>query len=103
ERKLGFKDLSSLKKARIAAEREAQSMITQKQNSVERIREIDDRINVLNRQLKQDDYAKADERLYKKLIDKTISDLVCDDLNKYYKALDYAVTTFHRNKMEEIN
>lgn len=101
--RMGNVDYSTLKRTLIQTEREAQKLDTQKQNGLARIQEITERVNSINDELEQEEYSNAEKLYEKSFIEKTLSELLCDDLNMYYKALDNAITSFHKSKMEEIN
>ena len=38
-----------------------------------------------------------------KSVEIEVKKVICDDLNKYYAAQDWAIMQFHRQKMEQIN
>lgn len=96
-------DLASIKHLRIQAERDSQSLLTKKQACGERSIDINKRLMSLRKEMASSKYANVESKYRDKMIDKTLSELCCDDLNKYYKALDYSITTFHHTKMQEIN
>jgi DNA repair protein RAD50 len=48
-------------------------------------------------------YADADSKFRSHQIKLTTTELSCADLQRYYQALDRAVMSFHKMKMEEIN
>lgn len=48
-------------------------------------------------------YQSSEEALLKATIDALTTDLLCKDLNTYYRVLDKAVTTFHLRQMHSIN
>uniref|UniRef100_A0A8C5HJ58 Zinc-hook domain-containing protein n=1 Tax=Gouania willdenowi TaxID=441366 RepID=A0A8C5HJ58_GOUWI len=55
------------------------------------------------KQLREDQYDKADERYRNKMITMRTTELVIKDLDLYYKALDQTIMKFHSMKMDEIN
>ena len=48
-------------------------------------------------------YVNIDKRLSKQLVELKTVEMVSDDLDRYHKALDKALMSFHASKMEEIN
>ncbi|CAB1353006.1 unnamed protein product [Coregonus sp. 'balchen'] len=55
------------------------------------------------KELREDQYGKADERFRDKMIVMRTTELANKDLDIYYKALDQTIMKFHSMKMEEIN
>ncbi|KAH9423571.1 DNA repair protein rad50 [Dermatophagoides pteronyssinus] len=97
-------NITTIRETRIRAERERQTMATLKETSktkikdlLEKIKEIDDEIN------NNDEYRNANKYYNEKCIDKVISELNCEDLDKFYKSLDNTITSVHMYKMEDIN
>ncbi|OTF79497.1 hypothetical protein BLA29_011246, partial [Euroglyphus maynei] len=102
--KIGSSNITTIREMRIRAERERQAMATQKEMTktkimdiVEKIKEIDDEMS------NNEEYRNANRNHREKCIDKVISELACEDLDKFYKALDNALTMLHKHKMEDIN
>ncbi len=54
-------------------------------------------------QLKGAEYVNIEKRLSKQLVELKTVEMVSDDLDRYHKALDKALMSFHASKMEEIN
>jgi DNA repair protein RAD50 len=54
-------------------------------------------------QLKGAEYNNIEKRLSKQLVELKTVEMVSDDLDRYHKALDKALMSFHATKMEEIN
>lgn len=103
KKRMGYSDYAAIKRTLINTERESQKLETQKQNCLSRVMDITDRISNIKSELAQDEYANAENTYKESVINKTLSELICEDLNSYYKALDVTITSFHRSKMEEIN
>uniref|UniRef100_A0A3Q1BHM8 Zinc-hook domain-containing protein n=1 Tax=Amphiprion ocellaris TaxID=80972 RepID=A0A3Q1BHM8_AMPOC len=55
------------------------------------------------KELREDQYSKADELYKNKMITMRTTELVIKDLDLYYKALDQTIMKFHSMKMDEIN
>lgn len=101
--KLGDMDLTDVKKMRIQLERESQSFVTKKQTCFERINEIKQRITIVTKELNVEEFRNVNTKYEDILTDKILCEVTCDDLDKYYKALDFSISSFHRSKMDEIN
>lgn len=102
-KKMGYMDVTTITSSKSKAEKELVSLETQSRNALAQIRELDERIEELSAKLSKDEYATADKKFKEKTIESTICNITCEDLNKYYKALDYSISSFHKCKMEEIN
>ena len=44
----------------------------------------------------------AKENYRKKDVEIELKKIVCEDLNKYYAALEWAITRFHKERMEQV-
>ncbi|KAK0144377.1 DNA repair protein RAD50 [Merluccius polli] len=55
------------------------------------------------KELREDQYNKAEERYRDKMVVMRTTELVIKDLDLYYKALDQSIMKFHSMKMDEIN
>uniref|UniRef100_A0A669CU22 RAD50 double strand break repair protein n=1 Tax=Oreochromis niloticus TaxID=8128 RepID=A0A669CU22_ORENI len=64
---------------------------------------FEDEILHYRKELREDQYDKADERYRNKMITMRTTELVIKDLDLYYKALDQTIMKFHSMKMDEIN
>ncbi|XP_010764255.1 DNA repair protein RAD50 [Notothenia coriiceps] len=62
-----------------------------------------DSMAMKRKELREDQYNKADERYKNKMITMRTTELVIKDLDLYYKALDQTIMKFHSMKMDEIN
>ena len=72
--------------------------------SQERLRAGEQRLAAMEAKLARGGgYAAADRRHREKLLEKTVTELAIEDLNRYYRALDHSVVAYHRSKMEEVN
>ncbi|KAF3841072.1 hypothetical protein F7725_006934 [Dissostichus mawsoni] len=60
-------------------------------------------LQLRQKELREDQYNKADERYKNKMITMRTTELVIKDLDLYYKALDQTIMKFHSMKMDEIN
>ena len=60
-------------------------------------------IEELEEELGQEKLRDADENYRLKSVEIEVRKVVCEDLNKYYMAQDWAIMRFHQIKMEQIN
>uniref|UniRef100_A0A3B4B404 Zinc-hook domain-containing protein n=1 Tax=Periophthalmus magnuspinnatus TaxID=409849 RepID=A0A3B4B404_9GOBI len=68
-----------------------------------RQRGFEEEILHYRKELREDQYDKAEERYKNKMIVMRTTELVIKDLDLYYKALDQTIMKFHSMKMDEIN
>ncbi|RWS26128.1 DNA repair protein RAD50-like protein [Leptotrombidium deliense] len=61
------------------------------------------RMRELEKEMNLDKYKNAKENFRKKQLEVIAESIVCEDLDKYYKALDHSVMAYHQKKMEDIN
>lgn len=101
-RKLNSMNFNSIKEASEKTSSELATMKAKITFSKERIRETYERISKLTDKL-SGNYEKAEANYKEKLVEMIVTELATSDLNKYYKALDYSISSFHKCKMEEIN
>ncbi|KAF7488256.1 DNA repair protein RAD50 [Sarcoptes scabiei] len=101
--KIGPMNLSQMKRIRQETERRIHSLIVKKDSSLNRIRDFNELIDNLNAELRSEIYANSEKKYRQKVAEKIICELICEDLDKYYKVLDFSISTFHKNKMEAIN
>lgn len=103
EDKIGFSNIHELKLKKKELEKTVKETEAVRNKSEARQGPIIEAITGLERDLKSEPFKSADSTYKQWLIDHAISEIAGDDLNKYYKALDFAVSDFHRKKIEEIN
>nr|XP_046919532.1 LOW QUALITY PROTEIN: DNA repair protein RAD50-like [Dermatophagoides farinae] len=102
--KIGSSNITTIREKRIRAERERQAMATHKESSKTKILDLVEKIKKINDEMaNHDEYRNANKNYREKCIDKVISELACEDLDKFYKALDNTITMVHTHKMEDIN
>ena len=68
-----------------------------------RVKAHEEAMKAANDQLKGAEYVNIEQRLTKQLVEKKTVEMVSEDLDRYHKALDKALMSFHSSKMEEIN
>jgi len=101
--KRGFQDSLGLLKKK----QELEKQCSEKAQRVQHLKGVQEPIVLKNKELKselkKEKYKSAKQNYRKKKIDLIVNKVICDDLNKYYKALDHSVMIYHNKKMEEIN
>ena len=68
-----------------------------------RLKGFEDEQRRMQRELRSEMFAGADDKYRKKMIEVKTTELANQDLDTYYKALDRAIMRFHGLKMAEIN
>lgn len=103
EKNHGVIDINALAKKK----RELDGRRTKIANEIGTIRgqmeQINSEIKQLDMTLREKKYQKAEKELKAASISLITNELLCDDLNTYYKVLDKAITSFHLRQMESIN
>ncbi|KAF3705641.1 DNA repair protein RAD50 [Channa argus] len=92
-----------LYRERREAERKLENLKKNRSMALGRQKGFEDEILQYKKELREDQYDKADERYKNKMIIMRTTELVIKDLDLYYKALDQTIMKFHRMKMDEIN
>lgn len=78
------------------------SIMSQRAGLLGEIKQLEDQLFRLGKEL-DSDYHDVEENYRNQFIRVKTSEMVCDDLDKYAKALDSAIMRYHSLKMEEIN
>ncbi|XP_054153853.1 DNA repair protein RAD50-like [Oppia nitens] len=103
EEKLGFSNIRELKTKKSEMEREVRKLESLRSQSEAKQTPIIEMITRLEKDVKLEPFCSAEVKYKQKFIDLAISEIAGEDLNKYYKALDFAISDFHSKKIEEIN
>ena len=103
EEKMGFSNIQELKNKKRELEKKVKELEAVRNKSEAKQGPIIEAIVGLEKDLRSEPFKSADSTYKQWLIDHAISEIAGEDLNKYYKALDFAVSDFHRKKIEEIN
>uniref|UniRef100_A0A8C5HJ38 Zinc-hook domain-containing protein n=1 Tax=Gouania willdenowi TaxID=441366 RepID=A0A8C5HJ38_GOUWI len=98
---MGNMQVMQLRQERRETERKLEDLKKKRDNALGRQNGFKEEI--LEKQLREDQYDKADERYRNKMITMRTTELVIKDLDLYYKALDQTIMKFHSMKMDEIN
>ena len=75
----------------------------EKNMSQGRLGEIAVKVSDLEQELLEERLATAAEKYRKKLVEKCAREQVIKDLDTYYRALDWAIMRYHKEKMKRIN
>uniref|UniRef100_A0A3Q4MD99 RAD50 homolog, double strand break repair protein n=1 Tax=Neolamprologus brichardi TaxID=32507 RepID=A0A3Q4MD99_NEOBR len=100
---MGDMQVMQLRKERREAERKLEDLKRNRSIALGRQNGFEEEILHYRKELREDQYDKADERYRNKMITMRTTELVIKDLDLYYKALDQTIMKFHSMKMDEIN
>ncbi|XP_037125636.1 DNA repair protein RAD50 [Syngnathus acus] len=102
-KEIGNMQVTQLRQERREAERKLEELKNNRSTAFGRQKGFEDELLHHKKELREDQYGKADERYKNKMITMRTTELVIKDLGLYYKALDQAIMKFHSMKMDEIN
>ncbi|CAL9685350.1 unnamed protein product [Knipowitschia caucasica] len=100
---MGNMQVLQLRQERRELERKLEDLKKNRSIAVGRQKGFEEEILHYRKELREDQYDKADERYKNKMIVMRTTELVIKDLDLYYKALDQTIMKFHSMKMDEIN
>uniref|UniRef100_H2L8A9 RAD50 double strand break repair protein n=1 Tax=Oryzias latipes TaxID=8090 RepID=H2L8A9_ORYLA len=100
---IGNMQVLQLRQERRDVERKLEDLKKNRSIALGRQKGFEDEILHHRKELREDQYDKAEERYKNKMITMRTTELVINDLNLYYKALDQTIMKFHSMKMDEIN
>uniref|UniRef100_A0A8D3E1J3 RAD50 homolog, double strand break repair protein n=1 Tax=Scophthalmus maximus TaxID=52904 RepID=A0A8D3E1J3_SCOMX len=100
---MGNMQVLQLRQERREAERRLEDLKKNRSIALGRQKGFEEEILDYRKELREDQYDKADERYKNKMIIMRTTELVIKDLDLYYKALDQTIMKFHSMKMDEIN
>ncbi|XP_069574315.1 DNA repair protein RAD50 isoform X1 [Brachyistius frenatus] len=100
---MGNMQVMQLHQERREAERKLEDLKKNRSIALGRQKGFEEQILEHRKELREDQYDKADERYKNKMIAMRTTELVIKDLDLYYKALDQTIMKFHSMKMDEIN
>ena len=103
EEKLGGIDANNLAKEERKLRKQQEELTKEKHTAQGRLQSLEDEIKTMRKNLKADQFVDAEKKYMDKKIELRTTELASEDLDKYYKALDRAVMTYHESKMREIN
>nr|XP_043898596.1 DNA repair protein RAD50 isoform X2 [Solea senegalensis] len=102
-KEMGNIQVLQLRQERREAERKLEDLKKNRSIALGRQKGFEEEIMHYSKELREDQYDKADERYKNKMIVMRTTELVIKDLDLYYKALDQSIMKFHSMKMDEIN
>ncbi|XP_068457067.1 DNA repair protein RAD50 [Clinocottus analis] len=100
---MGDMQVSQLRQERRDAERKLEELKKNRSHALGRQKGFEEEILDQRKELRKDQYSKADELYKNMMITMRTTELVMKDLELYYKALDQTIMRFHSMKMAEIN
>ncbi|XP_073336108.1 DNA repair protein RAD50 [Pagrus major] len=100
---MGNMQVLQLRQERREGERKVEDLKKNRSIALGRQKGFEEEIMHYRKELREDQYDKADERYKNKMITMRTTELVIKDLDLYYKALDQTIMKFHSMKMDEIN
>uniref|UniRef100_A0A3B5L9U7 RAD50 homolog, double strand break repair protein n=1 Tax=Xiphophorus couchianus TaxID=32473 RepID=A0A3B5L9U7_9TELE len=102
-KEMGNMQVLQLRQERRDAERKLEELKKNRSIALGRQKGFEEEILHYRKELREDQYDKAEERYKNKMITMRTTELVIKDLDLYYKALDQTIMRFHSMKMDEIN
>ncbi|KAL0994730.1 hypothetical protein UPYG_G00126400 [Umbra pygmaea] len=100
---MGNMQVLQLRTERRESERRVEDLKKNRSVALGRQKGFEEEIIRFKKELREDQYGKADEHFRDKMIVMRTTELANKDLDIYYKALDQTIMKFHSMKMEEIN
>ncbi|KAJ0061778.1 hypothetical protein NL108_009442, partial [Boleophthalmus pectinirostris] len=100
---MGNMQVLQLRQERRDLERKLEDLKKNRSIALGRQKGFEEEILHYRKELREDQYDKAEERYKNKMIVMRTTELVIKDLDLYYKALDQTIMKFHSMKMDEIN
>uniref|UniRef100_A0A3Q2YKC7 RAD50 double strand break repair protein n=1 Tax=Hippocampus comes TaxID=109280 RepID=A0A3Q2YKC7_HIPCM len=100
---IGNMQVMQLRQERREAERKVEDLKKSRSIALGRQKGFEEELLHHKKELREDQYNKADELYKNKMIVMRTTELVIKDLDLYYKALDQTIMKFHSMKMDEIN
>ncbi|XP_056140912.1 DNA repair protein RAD50 [Lampris incognitus] len=100
---MGNMQVMQLRQERRDVERTLEDLKKNRSIALGRQKGFEEEILHCRKELREDQYSKADEHYRDKMIKMRTTELVNKDLDLYYKALDQTIMKFHSMKMDEIN
>ncbi|XP_061607805.1 DNA repair protein RAD50 [Phyllopteryx taeniolatus] len=100
---IGNMQVIQLRQERRETERKMEDLKKNRSIALGRQKGFEEELLHYKKELREDQYNKADELYKNKMIVMRTTELVIKDLDLYYKALDQTIMKFHSMKMDEIN
>ncbi|CAL1536604.1 unnamed protein product [Lymnaea stagnalis] len=103
QEQLGGLDVRNLERERQKLVRKEGELGQKQSTLLGRQQGFKDQIKTFNKELASEMYREAHQKYKSKVIEIKTTEIVNQDLQKYYSALDKAIMMYHKSKMEEIN
>ncbi|GFG30387.1 hypothetical protein Cfor_05842, partial [Coptotermes formosanus] len=103
QKRLGDLKFETLLAEKKQLQREEETLTREKAQAEGRLKEQQVAISSLRGDLEKPIYANAERQYLEKVVKKKVMDAAANDLNSYYKATEWAMLHFHKEKMREIN
>lgn len=100
---LGGIDTSAMEREYRDLEEERSKLWTEKSKSEGKLTEKEQNIVHLEREMRKPEFANAEKNYTEMKIQMRTTELAQSDLDKYNKALDWTIMSYHKHKMAEIN
>ncbi|CAG5126195.1 unnamed protein product, partial [Candidula unifasciata] len=103
QEQLGPLDAKSLNRQRQKLVEQEADLTKELHNATGRQQGFREQIRADKRNLESDMYKDSDKKYAAKVIENKTTEIVNEDLQRYYSAMDRAIMMYHKSKMEEIN
>jgi len=103
EGKLGGLEVSKIEKEKQDLLDMQDSLRGKKERASGRLNELENQMDNHKKELKSDMYKDAEQTYRDKMISLKTTELANSDLEKYHKALEWTIMSYHKTKMSEIN
>ncbi|XP_014249009.1 DNA repair protein RAD50 [Cimex lectularius] len=100
---IGNLDFKTINEEKQKCNEAAQRLIKEKAEAEGSKRELERNIETIKKELDRPHYKNADKNYREKVIEVEVFRKVSNDLNIYYKALDWAMMSYHHKRIEHIN
>lgn len=100
---IGNLNVATLSKDKRRLEFEGANITKEKAQTEGQKAELGQLIASLRTELNKEFYRDVDKKYKDKLIALKVQEICCEDLNRYYVALDYSIMHFHTEKMKHVN
>ncbi|XP_046664938.1 DNA repair protein RAD50 isoform X1 [Homalodisca vitripennis] len=101
--KIGGMDLQKVIKEKEDLRKREETILRDKAHTEGRRRELQENIQLLRKELNKDNNKNADKAYSDAVIELKVKEVANEDLGHYYKALDWALSHFHNQRMKHIN
>uniref|UniRef100_A0A1B6KQF5 Zinc-hook domain-containing protein n=1 Tax=Graphocephala atropunctata TaxID=36148 RepID=A0A1B6KQF5_9HEMI len=101
--KIGGMDIQKVIKEKEQLKKKEETILNDKAHAEGRRRELQENIQLLRKELNKENYKNADKAYMEALIELKVKEVANEDLGHYHKALDWALSHFHNQRMKHIN